>query len=139
LRDYVPYVFGIEWCKAESAKHEEERHPVIQWRTQGAVYMNAQPAQPDGSRASAPKRGVESILYVCSWPPQIIVAQLLHASLLGGIDLAKPSTSGGIGQDEPARGWQTGELTTSVHEAEKLSLDQIQAFDRTAYECEMLH
>ena len=52
LRDYVPSVFGDEWCKAELAKPLAERHPVTQWRTQGAVYMNAQPAQPDGSRAA---------------------------------------------------------------------------------------
>jgi hypothetical protein len=51
LRDYVPEVFGIEWCKAEAPKPEAERHPVIRWRAQGAAYMNAQPAQPDGSRA----------------------------------------------------------------------------------------
>ena len=29
-----------------------KRHPVTQWRTQGAIYMNAQPAQPDGSRVA---------------------------------------------------------------------------------------
>jgi len=52
LRDYVPFVFGDEWCKAELAKPLAERHPVTQWRTQGAVYMNAQPPQPDGSRAA---------------------------------------------------------------------------------------
>ena len=51
LRDYVPEVFGIEWCKAEAPKPEAERHPVITWRAQGAAYMNAQLAQPDGSRA----------------------------------------------------------------------------------------
>jgi hypothetical protein len=34
------------------AKPLAERHPVTQWRTQGAVYMNAQPPQPDGSRAA---------------------------------------------------------------------------------------
>jgi SEC-C motif len=63
LRDYVPYVFGIEWCKVESAKPEAERHPVIQWRTQGAVYMNAQPAQPDGSRVAHPSGALKA--YTC--------------------------------------------------------------------------
>jgi len=52
LRDYVPFVFGDEWCKTELAKPLAERHLVTQWRTQGAVYMNAQPPQPDGSRAA---------------------------------------------------------------------------------------
>lgn len=52
LRDYVPSVFGDEWCNTELAKPLAERHPLTQWRTQGAVYMNAQPPQPDGSRAA---------------------------------------------------------------------------------------
>ncbi len=52
LRDYVPMVFGDDWCKAELAKSLAERHPVTQWRTQGALYMNAQPPQPDGSRVA---------------------------------------------------------------------------------------
>jgi hypothetical protein len=52
LRDYVPEVLGIDWCKAEAAKPEAERHPIITWRAQGAAYMNAQPPQPDGSRAA---------------------------------------------------------------------------------------
>jgi hypothetical protein len=50
LRDYVVEILGVEWCNAEAAKPEEERHPVITWRAQSARYMNAQPAQPDGSR-----------------------------------------------------------------------------------------
>lgn len=50
LRDYVVEILGVEWCKAEAAKPEEQRHPVIAWRAQAARYMNAQPAQPDGSR-----------------------------------------------------------------------------------------
>jgi hypothetical protein len=54
LRDYVPQVLGLEWCKAEASKPEEERHPIITWRAQGAAYMNAQPAQPDGSRVALP-------------------------------------------------------------------------------------
>lgn len=54
LRDYVPQVLGLEWCKAEAAKPEEERHPIITWRAQGARYMNAQPTQPDGSRVALP-------------------------------------------------------------------------------------
>src|SRR5260370_2461740 len=54
LRDYAPQVLGIEWCKAESAKPEAERHPIITWRAQGGAYMNAQPAQPDGSRVALP-------------------------------------------------------------------------------------
>ncbi|HZC22659.1 MAG TPA: hypothetical protein VE866_04910 [Candidatus Binatia bacterium] len=52
LRDYVPMVFGDEWCKTELTKPLDERHPVTQWRTQGAVYMNAQPPQLDGSRVA---------------------------------------------------------------------------------------
>ena len=50
LRDYVVEILGVEWCKAEAAKPEEQRHPVIAWRAQAARYMNAQPTQPDGSR-----------------------------------------------------------------------------------------
>jgi len=54
LRDYVPQVLGLEWCKAEAAKPEAERHPIIKWRAEGAAYMNAQPAQPDGTRVVLP-------------------------------------------------------------------------------------
>jgi hypothetical protein len=54
LRDYVPQVLGLEWCKAEAAKPEAERHPIITWRAEGAAYMNAQPAQPDGTRVALP-------------------------------------------------------------------------------------
>jgi len=54
LRDYVPQVLGLEWCKTEAARPEAERHPLINWRAQGAAYMNAQPTQPDGSRVALP-------------------------------------------------------------------------------------
>jgi hypothetical protein len=54
LRDYVPEVLGMDWCKAEAAIPEAERHPIITWRAQAAAYMNAQPPQPDGSRAALP-------------------------------------------------------------------------------------
>lgn len=54
LRDYAPEVLGLDWCKSEAAKPEAERHPVITWRAQGHAYMNAQPAQPDGSRVALP-------------------------------------------------------------------------------------
>ncbi len=54
LRDYVPEVLGIDWCKAEAAKPETVRHPIITWRAQSAAFMNAQPAQPDGSRVALP-------------------------------------------------------------------------------------
>jgi len=54
LRDYLPQVFGLEWCKAEAAKAEAERHPIITWRALGAAYMNSQPAQPDGTRVALP-------------------------------------------------------------------------------------
>lgn len=54
LRGYAPLVLGLDWCKAEAAKPEEERHPIVTWRAQGAAYMNAQPAQPDGSRVALP-------------------------------------------------------------------------------------
>jgi hypothetical protein len=57
LRDYVPEVLGLDWCKAEAAKPETERHPIITWRVQGAEFMNAQPTQPDGSRAVASPSG----------------------------------------------------------------------------------
>jgi hypothetical protein len=54
LRDYVPEVLGIDWCKAEAAKPEAKRHPIVTLRAQAAAYMNAQPPQPDGSRAALP-------------------------------------------------------------------------------------
>jgi hypothetical protein len=54
LRDYAPQVLGLEWCKAEAAKPEAKRHPIITWRAEGTAYMNAQPAQPDGSRVALP-------------------------------------------------------------------------------------
>jgi hypothetical protein len=54
LRDYVPQVLGSDWCKEEAAKPEALRHPLITWRAQGAEFMNAQPAQPDGSRVALP-------------------------------------------------------------------------------------
>lgn len=54
LRDYAPQVLGLDWCKAEAAKPEAERHPIITWSAQGQAYMNAQPAQPDGSRVALP-------------------------------------------------------------------------------------
>ena len=54
LRDYVVEVLGIEWWKAEAAKSEDQRHPIIAWRAQAAEYMNAQPAQADGSRVALP-------------------------------------------------------------------------------------
>ena len=63
LRDYVPYVFGDDWCKAEMTRPEAERHPVTKWRTQGAIYMNAQPAQPDGSRVAPPSGAISA--YMC--------------------------------------------------------------------------
>jgi hypothetical protein len=52
LRDYVVEVLGIEWCKEQAAKPASDRHPIITWRVQAAEYMNAQPAQADGSRAA---------------------------------------------------------------------------------------
>jgi hypothetical protein len=54
LRDYVPEMLGLEWCKTEAAKPAAERHPIITWRAQGQAYMNAQPSQPDGSRVALP-------------------------------------------------------------------------------------
>ncbi len=63
LRDYVTYVFGIEWCKAEAAKTESQRHPVITWRAHGAAYMNAQPPQPDGTRVALPSGALAA--YTC--------------------------------------------------------------------------
>jgi hypothetical protein len=55
LRDYVPEVLGVDWCNAEAAKPEADRHPIITWRPQAATYMNA---QPDGSRAALPSGAV---------------------------------------------------------------------------------
>jgi hypothetical protein len=54
LSDYVPQVLGLEWCEAEAAKPEAERHPIITWQAEGAAYMNAQPVQPDGTRVALP-------------------------------------------------------------------------------------
>jgi SEC-C motif len=47
LRDHVPHVFGKEWFDAEVAKAEGDRHPLMQWRSEGIRYMNAQ--QPDAA------------------------------------------------------------------------------------------
>lgn len=63
LRDYLPQVFGLEWCKAEAAKTEAERHPIITWRALGAAYMNSQPAQPDGTRVAFPSGALAA--YTC--------------------------------------------------------------------------
>lgn len=63
LRDYVPEILGIEWCKAEAAKPEAERHPIITWRALGAAHMNAQPAQPDGTRVALPSGALAA--YTC--------------------------------------------------------------------------
>jgi hypothetical protein len=54
LRYYLPSVLGIDWWTEETAKPETERHPLVTWRIQGAEFMNAQPAQPDGSRVAPP-------------------------------------------------------------------------------------
>jgi hypothetical protein len=54
LRDYVPEVLGIEWCKNEASRPEAERHPIIKWRAQAAQHANEQPALPDGSRVVLP-------------------------------------------------------------------------------------
>jgi len=54
LNDYVPQVLGVEWWKSEMAKPEAERHPVVIWRSQGIAYMNAQPAQADGTKVALP-------------------------------------------------------------------------------------
>jgi SEC-C motif-containing protein len=63
LRDYVPQILGLDWCKAEAAKPEAERHPIITWRAQAQAYMNGQPAQPDGSRVALPSGAVAA--YTC--------------------------------------------------------------------------
>ena len=62
LRDYVPGIFGPEWVKAEMAKPEAERHPVVQWITEGNRYMSAQPVQPDGSRKAAPSGALAAFM-----------------------------------------------------------------------------
>jgi hypothetical protein len=80
LRDFVPAVFEDEWCRAEMAKPAAERHPVTEWRTQGALYMNAQPAQPDGSRAAPPSGALAA--YICFAYDLFIVADN------GGLDVA---------------------------------------------------
>jgi hypothetical protein len=56
LRDYVVEILGVEWCKAEAAKPEEQRHPVIAWRAQAARYMNAQPLPSTSGRLDTPLR-----------------------------------------------------------------------------------
>jgi hypothetical protein len=83
LRDYVPAVFGKDWFDAETAKPEEERHPVIRWRRQGAVYLNAQPAQPDGSRAAWPSGALAA--YTCFAYDLFVVADnsVLDDALVG--------------------------------------------------------
>ena len=52
LRDYVPEVLGLEWCRAEAAKPECERHPLITWRAHGARDMNAQLLFPNSGRGA---------------------------------------------------------------------------------------
>jgi len=44
----------VRITEAEAAKSEDQRHPIIAWRAQAAEYMNAQPAQADGSRVALP-------------------------------------------------------------------------------------
>jgi hypothetical protein len=63
LRDYLPQVFGLEWCKTEAVKPEAERHPVITWRALGAAHMNSQPAQPDGTRAALPSGALAAYMH----------------------------------------------------------------------------
>lgn len=57
LMDYIPMVFGKDWCESEIEKKEEERHPVIQWRVHGIRFMNAQTRQPDGSYVLSARTG----------------------------------------------------------------------------------
>jgi SEC-C motif len=55
LIDYIPTLFGKDWFMAEVAKQPAERHPLFQWRVDGANYLNAHnQAQPDGSYAALP-------------------------------------------------------------------------------------
>jgi len=54
LREYISTIFGKEWFEAEVKKADTERHPLMQWRLRGLVYMNNQPPQPDGTRAAPP-------------------------------------------------------------------------------------
>src|SRR5882762_10049694 len=54
LLDYVPGVFGTEWGRAELAKPEGERHPLVQWRVEGIRYMNSQQRHADGHYEAAP-------------------------------------------------------------------------------------
>ncbi|SPE44285.1 hypothetical protein SBA7_320052 [Candidatus Sulfotelmatobacter sp. SbA7] len=54
LRDYMPGVFGKEWFEAEVVKPEDERHPVMQWRTAGIRYMDAQKPIASGIYAALP-------------------------------------------------------------------------------------
>lgn len=56
LQAYVPQLFGKQWFEAEIAKPPNQRHPVMQWRIKGLMYMNAQPRQADGFY-SAPMTG----------------------------------------------------------------------------------
>ena len=63
LRDFVPTVFGKEWGDAELAKPENERHPVVQWRTGALTYMNAQQPRQDGTFEAAPNGFMAAYLY----------------------------------------------------------------------------
>ena len=54
LGDYVPGLFGKEWCEAELVKPERERHPLSQWYAEASRYMLKQPIAADGSRVAAP-------------------------------------------------------------------------------------
>jgi hypothetical protein len=51
---YVPQLFGRDWFEREVAKPPDERHPAMQWRVKGMIYMNAQPRLPDGSYGALP-------------------------------------------------------------------------------------
>ncbi|HLJ27485.1 MAG TPA: hypothetical protein VKY85_12300 [Candidatus Angelobacter sp.] len=63
LNDYVPTTFGKDWFEVEVAKPENERHPVMQWRTGAYTYMNAQLPKPDGSYEAAPNGFMAAYLY----------------------------------------------------------------------------
>ncbi len=52
--DYAPEVLGFEWWKAETAKPEAERHPLLRGVAWASAYMNAQHVQPDGTKVALP-------------------------------------------------------------------------------------
>lgn len=56
LRDYIPYVFGTEWVRAEREKPAELQHPVMRWALQSFDDYRRTAEEVDGF-LSAPVNG----------------------------------------------------------------------------------